>query len=393
MRYLKVGLLTTLAALLFTAATTQAGQREGAFSLSPMIGYHGFEGDQNTDDGLIGGLSLGYNVNKRWAAELEVRYTNAERENVASQQDLDIASVGINALYHFNPDGPLVPYVSAGFGALLFNWGAVDNDTDDEDYMMNWGVGAKYFINDDFALRMDLRHLIDLHSDREWDHNGGDDMDHNYLATVGLYWQFGGSAAAAPRPLDSDRDGIPDVRDKCPDTPLGVLVDAVGCPPVEATPPPQPPAKFVDGDDDGDGVLNSRDKCPDTLKGMIVDKDGCPIKFTVQIEFDFDKAEVRPEFHEKLREAAAFMKKHPEAKFLLAGHTDSIGSTEYNQGLSLRRSAAVKKYLVETFGIAAHLMMPRGYGERQPIAGNDTEAGRQRNRRVEVICCVIFPEE
>lgn len=295
----------------------------------------------------------------------------------------------MNALYHFNPDGPFVPYASAGFGVLFW-----DNDgyDDNGDYMMNAGVGAKYFLSDKTALRVDMRYLIDFHSDREWDHNGDDQMDNNYIATAGLYWQFGGPAPLPPPPLDSDRDGIPDVRDKCPDTPLGIMVDAVGCPPVEKTPPPAP-VKFVDGDDDGDGVLNSRDKCPGTEKGVIVDEDGCPVKFSIQIEFDFDKEEVRPEYHEKLREAALFIGKYPETQFLLAGHTDSLGSSEYNQGLSIRRAAAVKKYLVEKFGIAAQLMTPRGYGESQPIDTNETAEGRQRNRRVEVICCVVIPPE
>jgi OOP family OmpA-OmpF porin len=164
------------------------------------------------------------------------------------------------------------------------------------------------------------------------------------------------------------------------------MVDAVGCPPVEKAPP------IVDGDDDGDGVLNSRDKCPDTEKGMIVDEDGCPIKFTMQIEFDFDKSEVRPEYHEKLREAADFINKYPQIRFLIAGHTDSKGSDEYNEVLSKRRAATVKKYLVEKFGIAAHLMTPRGYGESQPIDTNETEEGRQKNRRVEVILVITPPE-
>lgn len=390
MKCLRVGLLATLVAALCMAASAQAGQREGAFSLSPMVGYHFFEGDQNTEDAILGGLSLGYNVSKRWAAELEVRYTPTETDLAGgSNDDINSWSVGMNALYHYNPDGPFVPYASAGFGIMFF-----DNDgyDDDGDYMMNWGVGAKYFVSDDTALRMDLRHVIDFHSDREWDHDGADKVDNNILATAGLYWQFGGPALPPPPPLDSDRDGIPDLRDKCPDTPLGVMVDAVGCPPVEKTPPP-PPAKFVDGDDDGDGVLNSRDKCPGTEKGVIVDENGCPVKFTMQIEFDFDKSEVRPAYHEKLRQAAAFINKYPETKFLLAGHTDSRGAEEYNEGLSLRRAAAVKKYLVEEFGIAAHLMTPRGYGESQPIDTNDTDEGRQRNRRVEVVCCVVVPPE
>ncbi len=387
MRCFRLGILTALIALLWFAGTAQAGQREGAFSLSPMVGYHLFEGDQNTDDGWTGGLSLGYNITDRWSAELEGRYTNSEREQVASQQDLDIISVGVNALYHFNPDGPFVPYVTAGFGAMFFNWGAVENDTDDEDYMMNWGIGSKYFFNDDTALRLDLRHIVDLHSDRSWDQPSGDDTDHNIVATAGLYFQFGGPAPPPPPPADSDGDGIPDLRDKCPDTPLGVMVDAVGCPPKEVAPVP-PPKKFVDGDDDGDGVLNSKDKCPGTEKGIMVDENGCPIKFTLQIEFDFDKDEVRPQYHDKLRKAAEFINKYPGTRFLLAGHTDSRGTDAYNEGLSMRRAAAVKKYLVEKFGIAAHLMTPRGYGEKQPVDTNDTDEGRQRNRRVEVILLI-----
>lgn len=383
MRCLKVGLLATLVATLCMAVTVHAGQREGAFSLSPMVGYHGFEGDQNTEDSIVGGFSLGYNVSKRWSAELELRYTPTETDlSGSSDEDIDIWSFGMNALYHFNPDGPFVPYVSAGFGGMYFD---VDGYDDDTDYMMNWGVGAKYFLGENTALRMDLRHVIDFHSDRDWDHNGSDNIDNNLIATAGLYWQFGGITPPPPAPLDSDRDGIPDIRDKCPDTPLGVMVDAVGCPPVEKTPPPR---KAIDGDDDGDGVLNSRDKCPGTEIGMIVDEDGCPIKFTMQIEFDFDKSEVRPEYHEGLREAAEFINKYPETRFLIAGHTDSKGSDAYNEELSKRRAATVKKYLVEEFGIAAHLMTPRGYGESQPVDTNDTEEGRQKNRRVEVILLI-----
>lgn len=388
MKFLKAGVLAALIFTLCMAGFVQAGQRESTIYISPMLGYHVFEGDQNTDDSISGGFSVGYNVSKRWAAELEVGYTPSEtdQKNVSSE-DLEIWSVGMNALYHFNPDGALVPYVLAGFGGMYFD---ADGYEEDMDYMMNWGVGGKYFISEDTALRVDLRHVIDFHSDRDWDHNGDDNIDNNLIATAGLYWQFGGTVPPPPKPRDSDQDGIYDVRDKCPDTPLGVMVDAVGCPPAKrSTPPPV----FVDGDDDNDGILNSRDKCPGTAIDVIVDENGCPVKFTMQVEFDFDKSEIRPEYHEKLQKAADFINKYPETRFLLAGHTDNIGTDEYNQGLSMRRAAKVKKYLVEEFGIAAHLMTPRGYGETQPIDSNDTREGRQRNRRVEVICCVLIPPE
>ncbi|MEJ2471132.1 MAG: OmpA family protein [Desulfuromonadales bacterium] len=389
MRFLRMALLASLITAVWLPAATHAGQREGAFSLSPVIGYHVFEGDQKTDDAVYGGLSFGYNVSKRWAAELELRYTSTEFEGTGDT-DFDIASGGINALYHFNPDGPLVPYATAGFGIMSFS--NVSSADDDQDFMMNWGLGAKYFFREDMALRVEVRHLLDLHSDRVWDQGTGDDIDNNLLASAGLSFQFGGPTTPPPAPLDSDRDGIPDVRDKCPDTPLGVLVDAVGCPPVEKA-ALLAPEKVVDGDDDQDGVPNSRDKCPGTEKGVIVDADGCPVQFTLKIEFDFDKSMVRPEYHDDLRQAAAFISKHPEAQFLLAGHTDSIGTDQYNMGLSKRRAAAVKKYLVEEFGIAAQLLHPRGYGEKRPVATNETAAGRQENRRVEVICCVLIPPE
>lgn len=387
---------TCLAVILISAfglgSAAFAGQRAGAFSVSPMLGYHTFEGDQDTDDAFVGGLALGYNLNKRWAIELDFRQTQTDTAVAAlsEQEDVDIWTVGLNALYHFNPDGKMVPYITAGFGGMTFK---VDGFNDDEDFMMNWGVGAKFFLSENTALRLDLRHILDFHSDRAWDRTDStsDKVDNNLIAMAGLYWQFGGVAPPPPPPADSDRDGIPDLRDKCPDTPLGTKVDAVGCPPVERKPVP-PPAKFVDGDDDGDGVPNSRDKCPGTPRGVIVDADGCPIKFSIQIEFDFDKAVVRPQYHDQLREAAAFIRKYPDTQFLLAGHTDSRGSDAYNEVLSKHRAAAVKKYLVEEFGIGAQLLHPRGYGESQPIATNETDEGRQHNRRVEVICCVVIPE-
>lgn len=401
MKSLRIAAFTLLLAATVLAGTAQAGQREGAFSLSPMAGYHVFEGDQNTKNAFSGGFSLGYNVTKHWATEIDLRLTPTETDQSgASDQDIDVWAFGMNALYHFNPDDNFVAYITAGFGGMAFQ---IDNSHNDEDYMMNWGLGAKYFVNKDTALRMELRHVVDLHSDRSWDRDSStsDKTDNNLMAMAGLYWQFGGVTAPLPQPRasDSDGDGIADSRDKCPGTPLGVLVDAVGCPPVERTsspspsPSPPPAAQVVDGDDDGDGVPNSRDKCPGTRQGVIVDQDGCDLQFNLKIEFDFDKAEVRPQYHDQLRQAAAFINDNPGAKFLIAGHTDNLGSDAYNTRLSKERAAAVKKYLAEQFGIGAHLLHPRGYGESRPVASNDTDEGRQLNRRVEIICCVMIPVE
>jgi OOP family OmpA-OmpF porin len=413
MKLLISSLAFALSGLLLLSPAALAGQREGAFTLSPLVGYHVFEGDQKTDDAASYGLAFGYNITKNWAVELDARYTPTETDfDGGDNFDIDVWTGSLNALYHFNPDGPFVPYLAAGFGGMVFDADegpeVTDGRDDDEDFMLNAGAGFKYFLNEDFALRVDARYVADLHSDRNYDQGSSDDIDNNLIATAGLVWQFGGPPPAPAPPADSDMDGVPDSRDKCPGTPSGVAVDAVGCPPappkppapevkpVPVPPPPDPCASAGDLDGDGvpgDGVPNCRDKCPGTEKGIIVDESGCPVKFTLNIEFDFDKAQVRPEYHAKLKEAADFIKKYPDTKFLLAGHTDSKGTDKYNKTLSERRAAAVKKYLVENFGIAAHTLYPRGYGESRPIADNATDEGRQKNRRVEVICCIIIPEE
>jgi formylglycine-generating enzyme required for sulfatase activity len=139
-----------------------------------------------------------------------------------------------------------------------------------------------------------------------------------------------------------------------------------------------------DGDDDGDGVPNSRDICPGTPRGVIVDEDGCPVKFTLRIQFAFDRTEIRPEYHKELVKANAFIRQYPGATFTLVGHTDNYGSDAYNVDLSMRRSISVKNYLVTNFSVDPAQLHPKGFGEKQPVDTNLSDEGRHHNRRVEV---------
>ncbi len=106
------------------------------------------------------------------------------------------------------------------------------------------------------------------------------------------------------------------------------------------------------------------------------------ISMTLYFEFDFDKAVVRPEYHDDATKIADAMKEYPGANVQLEGHTDSVGTEEYNMTLSRRRANNVKMYLVEKFNIDASRISTVGYGTSKPIASNDTDAGRQKNRRV-----------
>ena len=110
-----------------------------------------------------------------------------------------------------------------------------------------------------------------------------------------------------------------------------------------------------------------------------------PISMTLYFEFDFDKDVVRAVNHGDAKRIADALNKYPAAKAVLEGHTDSMGSDSYNMNLSQKRSASVKRYVVEKFNINASRISTVGYGESKPVSTNDTDAGRQRNRRVVAI--------
>lgn len=108
-------------------------------------------------------------------------------------------------------------------------------------------------------------------------------------------------------------------------------------------------------------------------------------KMTLLINFDFNKSNIRDADRDELEKGIKFIKKYPNAKIKLAGHTDSVGTDEYNQGLSERRAATAKKYFVDEGKIEAKRMSTVGYGESKPAASNKTNEGRAQNRRVEIL--------
>ena len=172
-------------------------------------------------------------------------------------------------------------------------------------------------------------------------------------------------------PLDSDGDGVPDYMDTCPSTGADIPVDESGCP----------------LDSDGDGVPDYLDKCPGTAAGTEVDADGCPkvgaVLDILNMEFDFDKANIRDEYKPRLDGDVKVLQDNPGMTIMIEGHTDSVGSDAYNKVLSERRANAVKAYMVEG-GVDAGRMETAGKGESTPVADNGTREGRAKNRRVEI---------
>jgi len=174
--------------------------------------------------------------------------------------------------------------------------------------------------------------------------------------------------------MDSDNDGVVDGIDMCANTPAGVTVDDVGCP----------------IDSDRDGVADYKDLCPNTPEGVIVDEDGCPIAgqtilSLTGVNFGFDKATLTTEAQVTLDEAVdALLNTDEVVEVRVEGHTDSIGTEEYNQKLSQERAQSVVDYLVSN-GVNGNNLIPVGMGETSPVANNDTDAGRALNRRVDFV--------
>lgn len=101
------------------------------------------------------------------------------------------------------------------------------------------------------------------------------------------------------------------------------------------------------------------------------------------VNFATDSAKLTPKANAILDEAAAGIKSQSGVHYAVDGHTDSVGSDKYNQGLSERRANSVKSALVQR-GVPATQLTTRGYGESNPVASNATAAGRAENRRVEI---------
>ena len=181
------------------------------------------------------------------------------------------------------------------------------------------------------------------------------------------------------RNLDSDGDGILDKDDKC--VYLKGTPELNGCP-----------------DSDKDGISNIDDECP-FIKGPKANN-GCPVQQSIPtnntpvsssteimidvVEFDLDKSFIRGYYKPMLNRVANILLQNPSYKIMLVGHTDFEGSATYNYQLGQRRSMAVRDYLIRQ-GVSPNNIQILSYGEANPKDSNNTNDGRQRNRRTEII--------
>ena len=331
--------LTLVAAGLMAALATaaSASNMEEAFSVSPVLGGYTYDGKQHLDTRPVFGVRLGYNFTKAFGVEGLFDYVHTE--STITTQKMDMYRYGGEMLYHFFPDNTLVPYVAAGYAGLNF-------DNIQPRGAFDYGVGLKWFLCDNFALRGDVRHLI-------YKSGGVNDTTFNNIEyTIGAYIPFGGRVQAV-KAIEAQAAPTP-------------------APALEAAPAATPEASLEE--------IPAAEPTPGHYKYCM----------TLHVEFDIDRAVIRPEYHDEVAKAGDFLKKHPTTTAVIEGHTDNVGTPEHNLDLSQRRAEIIVNYLVEKFGIERSRLTAKGYGVTSQIADNSTDEGKQKNRRIEAIIDCAF---
>jgi OmpA-OmpF porin, OOP family len=339
------------AVLLITLATPGfAENRSGTFNLSPFVGGYLLDHAQLFENRPIFGLRAGYNFTKNLGAEAMFGYSLTEtKQKFGSPRETDLYRYGVDILYHFMPDNDFVPFIEVGGGVTNFH---IPNTPSIKEpfYIgqVNYGVGFKYFVADNVALRADVRHAVLV----------SDPADNNLEYSVGLTFQFGGKAKPAPALVAKC--------EPCPkaEIPPPVAIPIVEEPLLEPVPAAEP--------------------TPERMKYCV----------SLNIEFDINKADIRPQYNDEVAKVGDFMKKYPTTTAVIEGYADEVGSDAYNIQLSQRRAESVVKSLVDKFGIEPARLSAKGYGKTRPIADNATDAGKQKNRRINaIIDCALDVKE
>ena len=270
-----------LAATLLARAAGATGFQERAFNITPLEGWTYFDreltgatGPELKDKLYFGGRLGARLISPLW---LELAGGATPTTSVLTGGDITWTHASANLMVISSASHLINPFLSVGGGVSHFQ-PAISADKNDG--LLEAAGGVRVRLSDAIGLRLEARNLLSV---PKRDYTKAH-VDH-FVAGIGLVFAFGG------RSQDSDRDGVPDKRDKCPNTPAECIVDVNGCP-IDSDGdgvcdgldrcPNTPRGAVVDArgcsiDSDGDGVFDGIDRCPDTPRGCEVDEKGCPI--------------------------------------------------------------------------------------------------------------------
>lgn len=349
------------------------------YEISPMAGYLWNSTSNETNlnnDGAMGGIQnhaiYGIeaqinNVSDLIKPEISVFYGRDRATGAADKTG--VLTTMINGVYEMKNTSAVTPFAKAGLG---YEWYTNTHPSDYNGMLLNAGLGAKMDITKDVALKLEALYMYKMNNNDVGAPDGANGEVHNVAALAGLTFKFGAKAAPVIAAVAAPVVAAVVAEPKKPEPK-----------PVVVTPAPVEKVCPVNVDSDKDGVFDPQDKCPDTPAGFKVDAEGCPLKATLHLNFVTDGHGIDAAGVAKVNAFAAFLKDSPAYKASIVGHTDSTASDKYNQKLSEKRAEMVKTMLIDQ-GVAADRLTASGKGETMPVASNKTKQGRAENRRIEV---------
>jgi len=376
-------------------------------------GYIRYEGDEATENGGFALLRLGYDYTPRWTFRGEISYFPQLKANTVYDYNTGVPiprpglhgdstwAVGLagDVLFHIiaTDDPHWDPYLIGGIGLLHYE--KMREWRSQTDVPIRAGVGLAYHFNPEWALWVDAMGQMTI-----------DKQEFNCIPTAGLSWKWGAHVSpkyvVAGGGVDSDGDGLTDQEELAlgtdphnPDTDNDGLTDGEEVKKY-MTDPLNPDTDYDalrDGaevydyktnplvrDTDNGGVADGHEVIEDNTNPL--DPSDDLLLFTLHIEFETDKAVIRPEYFNDLNKIGKVLTRDLKSTARIEGHADKrkTSSAGYNMKLSKRRAEAVADYLNKKFSVAHSRMTSVGYGFTRPMVPNDPIIGNAKNRRVEV---------
>ncbi len=358
--------IKTLSVFIALAGTAlQAHAMDDRLYVVPSANYTFADSDRQSDDGWGGGVALGKPINPNWNMELALSGSSLDYKTGGG--DYDLKGLGVDAVYLFDRNADLTPYGVLGAGLLRTDIPGSDGTG----LMANAGLGVMKRLSDNIALRADARY--------RWDGNAANALNRSsfgdVIVSVGLSIALGEQArpAARPEPVVAQvaPEPVPAPEPKpAPESKPAPMPEPKPAP----MPAPEPAAQPA-------AVVPAL-KTPQAAQ-LEQARHGDTVIILEGVNFEFDSARLRPDAIVILDEASGVLARRSDISVDVIGHTCSIGTEKYNQGLSERRAKSVYDYFIKK-GIAADRLTTQGFGETKPAFSNATREGRAKNRRVEL---------